>query len=99
MEELQDAIEDAQYMNAMQDDVPKPTKEWRKPSAEELQKYIQKLQSTNPRALEPDGICAGSLGLYFVSWIFHMSIIPSLTVKFLFILMDCMTMQFSLFSS
>ena len=26
MEELQDAIEDAQYMNAMHDDVPKPTK-------------------------------------------------------------------------
>ena len=26
MEELQDAIEDAQYMNAMHDDVPRPTK-------------------------------------------------------------------------
>jgi hypothetical protein len=26
MEELQDAIEDAQYMNAMHGDVPKPTK-------------------------------------------------------------------------
>jgi hypothetical protein len=26
MEELQDAIEDAQYMNAIHDDVPKPTK-------------------------------------------------------------------------
>ena len=26
MEELQDAIEDAQYMNAMHDDIPKPTK-------------------------------------------------------------------------
>lgn len=32
MEELQDAIEDAQYMNAMHDDVPKPTKVCKKKS-------------------------------------------------------------------
>ena len=29
MDELQDAIEDAQYVNAMHDDIPKPTKEWK----------------------------------------------------------------------
>lgn len=28
MEELQDAIEDAQYVNAMTDEGPKPSKEW-----------------------------------------------------------------------
>lgn len=66
MEELQDAIEDAQYINAMQDDTPKPTKEWKRPTPEELQRYVSKLQSTNPKSLEPDGICAGSLGLYMV---------------------------------
>ena len=32
MEELQDAIEDAQYMNAMHDGVPRPTKGWKWPS-------------------------------------------------------------------
>ena len=53
MEELQDAIEDVQYMNAMHDDTPKPTKEWRKPSTEELQKYmtslLQKIQERMKR--------------------------------------------------
>ena len=32
MEELQDAIEDAQYMNAMHDGRPRPTKKWKWPS-------------------------------------------------------------------
>ena len=29
MEELQDAIEDALYVNAMHDETPKPTKDWK----------------------------------------------------------------------
>ena len=29
MDELQDAIEDAQYVNAMHDDTPRPTKDWK----------------------------------------------------------------------
>jgi hypothetical protein len=66
MEELQDAIEDAQYMNAMQDSVPKPTKEWRKPTPEEIQKYVSRLMKDNPKALEAEGICTGSLGFYMV---------------------------------
>ena len=66
MEELQDAIEDAQYMNAMHDDTPKPTKEWRKPSTEELQKYMTSLLQKNPRAYEAEEICSGSLGFYMV---------------------------------
>jgi hypothetical protein len=32
MEELQDAIEDAQYMNAMHDGIPRPTKGWKWPT-------------------------------------------------------------------
>ena len=66
MEELQDAIEDAQYMNAMHDDSPKPTKEWRKPTPEELQKHLNTLQESDPKALTAEGICTGSLGLYMV---------------------------------
>ena len=70
MEELQDAIEDAQYMNAMHDDVPKPTKEWKWPTPEELQLFLDKIKATNPHALEAEGLCrGGSLGLYTVSLI------------------------------
>lgn len=36
MEELQDAIEDAQYMTAMHDGIPRPTKGWKWPSEGEL---------------------------------------------------------------
>ena len=36
MEELQDAIEDAQYVNAMTDDGPKPSKEWAYPDKESI---------------------------------------------------------------
>lgn len=65
MEELQDAIEDAQYMNAMHDEVPRPTKAWNKVTPEELQAYIEKLKQTKPTALELDTICEGSLGFYY----------------------------------
>eukprot|EP00596_Hydrurales_sp_CCMP1899_P010160 CAMPEP_0119055114 /NCGR_PEP_ID=MMETSP1177-20130426/75519_1 /TAXON_ID=2985 /ORGANISM="Ochromonas sp, Strain CCMP1899" /LENGTH=607 /DNA_ID=CAMNT_0007035569 /DNA_START=227 /DNA_END=2047 /DNA_ORIENTATION=+ len=65
MEELQDAIEDAQYMNAIHDDVPKPTKEWKWPVNEELQGFLAKIKATNPHSLEAEGFCrGGSLGLY-----------------------------------
>jgi len=67
MEELQDAIEDAQYMNAMQDSTPKPTKEWKKPTPEEISKYTTKVLKDNPKAFSAEGICSGSLGLYLVS--------------------------------
>ena len=65
MEELQDAIEDAQYMNAMHDDIPRPTRSWKKITPEELQAYIQKLQTSDAKELELDKICEGSLGFYF----------------------------------
>ena len=64
MEELQDAIEDAQYMNAMHDDIPRPTRAWKKITTEELQLYISKLESNNPKSLELDTMCEGSLGFY-----------------------------------
>jgi len=65
MEELQDAIEDAQYMNAIHDDIPKPIKEWVWPTEEELKKYIDKIKAVNPRSFEAEEFCKlGSLGLY-----------------------------------
>ena len=60
MEELQDAIEDAQYMNAINDGTPKPTREWKWP-------YTDKLQQTSPKAFEAEGFCKhGCLGFYMV---------------------------------
>jgi hypothetical protein len=68
MEELQDAIEDAQYMNAINDDTPKPTREWKWPTPEELKEYTDKLQTTSPKAFEAEGFCKhGCLGFYLVS--------------------------------
>jgi hypothetical protein len=67
MEELQDAIEDAQYMNAMYDDIPRPTKDWKWPSNEEMQVYMEKVTTTCPHLLAAEGLCKGSLGFYMVS--------------------------------
>ena len=70
MEELQDAIEDAQYMDAMLDDAPKPSREWTWLTQIELDKFINKVRTDSPSKLELETICQGSLGLYLVSLIF-----------------------------
>ena len=66
MEELQDAIEDAQYINAMQDDTPRPTKEWKFPGPDDVNAFMTKIQNTKPVLLRPEGFCGGSLGLFMV---------------------------------
>ena len=66
MEELQDAIEDAQYVNAMHDESPKPTKEWKFPSPEALNQYLTRASFKEPQRLELDVICEDSLGFYLV---------------------------------
>ena len=66
MEELQDAIEDAQYVNAMHDDTPKPTKEWKFPSPDEMNAFMTKLSFKDSKLLELDTICQDSLGFYLV---------------------------------
>jgi len=77
MEELQDAIEDAQYMNAMHDDLPKPTKEWKFPTVEEREQYVANLLVKKPDAHEAESICNGSLGLYlFIKFIKSQGDIP-----------------------
>ena len=73
MEELQDAIEDVQYMNAMHDDIPRPTQDRKWPSPEEFQLYLDKVKTTAPRSFEAEGLCRGSLGFYTVSTIFFLS--------------------------
>lgn len=66
MDDLQDAIEDAQFINAMHDDTPKPTLEWEFPSLEEVDAYVTKLKQKNEELLEMAGICTNCLGFYLV---------------------------------
>lgn len=73
MEELQDAIEDAQFMSAVHDDIPHPTKGWKWPTAEEFAVFIDKLKTVNPNSFECEGFCKGSLGFYLVSYKFFVS--------------------------
>ena len=66
MEELQDAIEDAQYINAMNDTSPKPTKEWCMPTPEVLANYLERIRACNPEQLTLSYICSTPLGFYLV---------------------------------
>ena len=69
MEELQDAIEDAQYMNAMHDDLPRPTKDWKFPTPDEMSAYFERMRAEAPKGLELEGVCDGALGYYmFLSY-------------------------------
>lgn len=67
MEELQDAIEDAQYMNAMHDDTPKPTKAWVFPSEEQLREFMDAIAAKDPEDASAERMCSSPLGLYLVS--------------------------------
>lgn len=68
MEELQDAIEDAQYVNAIstQEDGPRPVLAWEKPSAEELEKWKQ-LKRNDPQAFGLEWTCKSALGFFMFS--------------------------------
>lgn len=75
MEELQDAIEDAQYINAMNDDSPKPTKQWTMPGEEVLAGYIERTRACNPEEMTLSYICSTPLGFYLVQNLQMFSII------------------------
>ena len=66
MEELQDAIEDAQYMNAVHDTSPKPTKEWKLLPREKLTEFMDKMSNSKPNSFKLEQICGRPLGLYMV---------------------------------
>ena len=68
MEELQDAIEDAQYLSAMHDESPKPTIPWPKYKDEELNAFIDRSHSDNPKSVDLEGIVSGCLGFYMVGF-------------------------------
>ena len=67
MEELQDAIEDAQYIMAMHDDIPKPTEAWKKPTTEQMKTYQNKVALESKGNIDAAYICSGCLGFYMVT--------------------------------
>mmetsp|Transcript_2573 Transcript_2573/g.4849 ORF Transcript_2573/g.4849 Transcript_2573/m.4849 type:complete len:587 (-) Transcript_2573:39-1799(-) len=64
MEELQDAIEDAQYVNAMSDEGPKPSKEWPYPHKQTLNDWKA---AKSPDFFNLEKLCEMSMPLYMLS--------------------------------
>ena len=69
MEELQDAIEDAQYVNALHDKNPQPTAEWTSFAPERLQAYVEGVTNLKPSLGTLRVVCSRPIGFYLVrSW-------------------------------
>jgi hypothetical protein len=67
MEELQDAIENAQYMHAMHNQAPQPTADWVWPTPEQLEQYMASVTDKDPSLTEIEGFCKQPLGFHLVS--------------------------------
>ena len=67
MDDLQDAIQDAQYIGAMVDPVPRPSRAIALPSDDEARAFAEHLSSTRPDALTLDSVLSEPLGYYLVS--------------------------------
>ncbi len=66
MDELQSHVDDAIFVDAVQNTIPAPTKNWKFPNPDELDTYVNKITAQNPQALELEGICSNCLGFYLV---------------------------------
>lgn len=68
MEELQDAIEDVQYLQAVnsKDTGPTPTEPWPFPSEKALEEFNTEHLGRNPQFYSLENVCSGILGLYLV---------------------------------
>lgn len=68
MEELQDAIEDVQYLQAVnsKDSGPSPTEIWPFPSEKALEEFNTERLKKDGKCYSLERICAGVLGLYLV---------------------------------
>eukprot|EP00904_Undaria_pinnatifida_P005396 jgi/Undpi1/1987/HiC_scaffold_12.g05374.m1 len=68
MEELQDAIEDVQYLQAVnsKDSGPSPTEPWPFPSEKALEEFNTESLHRDQQCYSLERICAGILGLYLV---------------------------------
>jgi beta-adrenergic-receptor kinase len=70
MEELQDAIEDAQYVNAIatQEDGPRPVLPWENPTEEQLEKWENSLQKKqNCPIWDVDSTLSSAIGFFLFS--------------------------------
>ena len=73
MEELQDAIEDAQYVNAIatQEEGPKPVLAWEIPTEEQLAKWDEKIRKeeppVGPEAFTIDWCLQSAIGMFLFS--------------------------------
>lgn len=69
MEELQDAIEDAQYVNAIatQEDGPRPVLAWEKPSPEALESWEQTKLESDPAAFDLTELLKSAIPLFLFS--------------------------------
>lgn len=72
MEELQDAIEDVQYLQAVnsKDSGPSPTEPWPFPSEKELEEFNAERLQKDGKCCSLERICSSVLGLHLVrrSW-------------------------------
>ena len=66
MDDLQDAIQDAQYIGAMVDPVPRPSRPLKLPKDEEALAFAAHLKETHARALALDTVLSEPLGFYLV---------------------------------
>lgn len=66
MEDINAAVEDAEYVRAMRDSVPQPTKDWDWMAASDLAKYIEQKERTNPKLFQLETVTSSALGLYLV---------------------------------
>ena len=68
MEELQDAIEDVQYLQAVnsKDSGPSPTEPWPFPSEKALEEFSTERIKKDPKCFSLERICSGVLGLHLV---------------------------------
>lgn len=68
MEELQDAIEDVQYLQAVnsKDSGPSPTEPWPFPSEKALEEFNTERIKKDPKCFSLERICSGVLGLHLV---------------------------------
>lgn len=64
MDEIDAAVEDAEYVRAMRDGVPQPTKGWDYMSGAELEKYLDQLRKVTGDGLSLESITANNLGFY-----------------------------------
>lgn len=68
MEELQDAIEDVQYLQAVnsKESGPSPTETWPFPSEKALEEFNTERLRQDPGCYSLETICGGILGLHLV---------------------------------